>query len=212
MARERVQAKNRARDDAESAESSSGELRKIVAGDVFYDFAAAAGERAIGKRERHANNEVAERTEAQAQRTAIVGGEHTADRGFFRPQWIEREPLAMLRDSLLQFVKFATRFDGNSEVSPGVIGDFVQPRRGQNQIRPRKGIPPFKFRAATAGDDRESGFIRKTQDLGKLSFIAWRDDYFRLDARDRIGGASGMDVVRADERDELVAKCGVESR
>jgi hypothetical protein len=59
---------------------------------------------------------------------------------------------------------------------------------------------------------REVGLIRKTQDLGKLAFVARCDDYFRFDSRDQIDWASGMDVVRADERDELVAKRGAESR
>jgi hypothetical protein len=60
------------RDNGESAEGAGDEFREIVACDIFYDFAAAGSESAVGKRERDANDQVAKRAEAQTKRAAIV--------------------------------------------------------------------------------------------------------------------------------------------
>src|SRR5229473_1435847 len=59
VSRQRVQAKNSTRDYAKSAEGSRGELGQIVARDVLDDLAPAAGPRAIGKRERNADDQIA---------------------------------------------------------------------------------------------------------------------------------------------------------
>ena len=59
-------------DDTERAESASGELGKIVAGDIFYDFAAAGGESAIGESDGHADDEIAERAESKTECAAVL--------------------------------------------------------------------------------------------------------------------------------------------
>src|ERR1700741_3936370 len=62
-----MQAEDRAGDDAKSAEGAGDELGKIVASDVFDDFAAAAGERAVGESDGDADDEVAQRAKTQAE-------------------------------------------------------------------------------------------------------------------------------------------------
>src|SRR6266581_3728027 len=102
VAWKRVETEDGASDNAERAKSSCDELREVVTCDVLHDLAAAAGERAVWQGNGNADDEVAQRAEAQSERAAVVRGEHTADGGFFRPQRIKRQPLAMLRQSLLQ--------------------------------------------------------------------------------------------------------------
>ena len=65
VSRERMETEHGARDDRERAESTSDEFGEIVAGDIFYDFAAAGGECAIGKCEGDADDQVSERAEAK---------------------------------------------------------------------------------------------------------------------------------------------------
>src|SRR6266568_3629424 len=125
----RVSTEDGASDNAERAKSSCDELREVVTCDVLHDLAAAAGERAVWQGNGNADDEVAQRAEAQSERAAVVRGEHTADGGFFRPQRIKRQPLAMLRQSLLQSSNAAARFDSYREIRPGVFNDGAQPRR-----------------------------------------------------------------------------------
>ena len=96
-----MQAENGAGDDAERAKSAGDEFRQVVAGDIFHDFAAAAGQGAVGKCDGDADDQVAEGAEAQTQRAAVVGGENAADGGAFGPQAVEGEALAVLRERLL---------------------------------------------------------------------------------------------------------------
>ncbi len=72
VSRQRMEAEDGARDDRERAESAGDEFGEIVTCDIFDDFAAAGGERAIGKSERDADDQVAECAEAKAQRAAVV--------------------------------------------------------------------------------------------------------------------------------------------
>src|SRR5882762_11368264 len=78
-ARKGMQAKDGAGDYSERSEGARNQFRQIVARDIFYHFAAAAGERSIRKSDGNADDEVAERAEAQPQRAAVVGGENAAD-------------------------------------------------------------------------------------------------------------------------------------
>src|SRR5712692_10452287 len=113
-----MKAEDGASDDAERAESAGDEFREVVTGDVFDDFAAAGGERAIGKSDGHADDEVAERAETEAECAAVIGGEDAANGGFLRPERIEGEALAALGESFLERLKSATGFDGDGKVGP----------------------------------------------------------------------------------------------
>ena len=59
IARNGVEAEDRASDDAEGAESAGDKFGEVVAGNVFDDFASARSERAIGKSDGDANDEIA---------------------------------------------------------------------------------------------------------------------------------------------------------
>src|SRR5437588_6821234 len=98
---EGMKTKDSARDDPNSAQSAGDEFGKIVARDVFDDFAAAASKRAVGERNGHADDEVAQRAEAQPKRATVVRGEDSANRCSFRPQRIECKTLAVLRERFL---------------------------------------------------------------------------------------------------------------
>src|SRR5260370_17419135 len=114
-----MEAEDGTRDDTESAKGPGDELGKIVAGDVFYNFAAAACERAVGKSNGDTDDEVAERAETKAQCAAVVSAEHAADGGLFRPQRIKRQTLAMLPERFLQSLNGAAGFDGYGEIQIG---------------------------------------------------------------------------------------------
>src|SRR5215470_12970837 len=125
-----MEAKNGASDDAKSSESSGNEFGEIVAGDVFDDFAAAAGECPVGQSEGDADDEVAKGAEAQAKRAAVAGGENAADGGLLRPERIESKALTMLGKRFLQSLNRAAGFHGNGEVGPGMLEDFAEARGG----------------------------------------------------------------------------------
>src|SRR6266478_364431 len=163
-----MQPKNCASDHAESAKSPRGELGQIVARDVFDDLAPAAGQRAIGKRERNANNQIAQRPETQTQAAAVIRGEHAAHGGPRRPKWIKGQTLAVLGESFLQRLNGTTGSNGNGEVGPGVLRDFVEPCRGKDNVRARWWIPPAKFCAAAARDDRQPSIADKSKRFRKF--------------------------------------------
>ena len=127
--RKRMEAKHRAGDDAESPQSPGDKLGKIVTGDVFHHLAAAARERAVGESNGDANDQVAQSAKTQTERTAVVGGEHATHGGFFRPQRIKRQPLAMLGERFLQSLNGAAGLDTYGKIGPGVLDDFGHSRR-----------------------------------------------------------------------------------
>src|SRR5258708_10737571 len=127
-----LEAKDGAGADAASSQRPGHKFRQVIAGHVFHHFAAAARERAVWDRNGDANDQVSQCAKTQTQRATVVGGEHAANGGLFRPEWIKRQMLAVLRKRFLQSLNGATGFDSYSEVRPGVLDDFIQPRGGQN--------------------------------------------------------------------------------
>src|ERR1700719_2691053 len=95
VSREGMQAKKSARNDGERAIRPGDEFRQIVPRHIFYNFAAAGSERAIGKRKRDADDQVAQRSEAQTQRAAVVRRENAADSGLRGPERVERKALTV---------------------------------------------------------------------------------------------------------------------
>src|SRR5438128_12593624 len=69
-----VETKHGARYDAQRAERAGYELRKIIPRHVFYDFAAAAGEGSVRKRNRDSDNQIAQRAKTQTQCAAVTAG------------------------------------------------------------------------------------------------------------------------------------------
>ena len=124
-----MEPKHGARDDAESAQSASDKFRQVIPGDVFYHLAAAARQRAVRQRNRRTDNQVAQRTKTQTERSAVICRKHSANGRFFRPQGIKRQSLPVLRQRFLQSLNRATGFNSHREIRPGVLDDFIQPRR-----------------------------------------------------------------------------------
>src|SRR5215469_970667 len=160
-------------DDAQSSEGAGDELGKVVASDVFDDFAAAASERAVGKRDGYTYDEIAQRAKAQAKRAAVVRGENAADGRFFRPQRIEREALAVQGESFLQGLNGAAGLDGDGHIGPSVFEDPVHSGGRENEVGARRRIAPIEFRAAAAGNDSETNCVAQAEDFGKFNFGAW---------------------------------------
>ena len=123
--RERVEAERGLGDDGKRAEASSDEFAEVVAGDVFDDLAAGAGDGAVGEDEGHADDEVAEASVAMTECARVIGGEDTADGGAFGPEGIEGNELAVLREGLLELLPGAAGLDGAGEVLPAMFEDSV---------------------------------------------------------------------------------------
>ena len=121
-----MQPEDGASDDAERAQRSRGQFRQVVSSDVFYHFAPAACERAIGKSNGDTDDEVAECAEAKAQCAAVVGGENATDGRLFRPQRIKRQTLAVLRKRFLQSLNGAAGFDSYSATRATELHDAVE--------------------------------------------------------------------------------------
>ena len=88
-------------DQPERAERAGEQLAEVVAGDVLDHLAARLGERAVAERDRDPENQIARLAVAMAQRTAVGGREHAADRRAIgsvgRQRRVEREHLAGCR-------------------------------------------------------------------------------------------------------------------
>ena len=78
--RQRMQPHGDAEDHAEGAERAREQLRQVIARDVLDHLAARLGDRAVGQRHRHADDQVARRPVAVAQRARVAGRDDAADR------------------------------------------------------------------------------------------------------------------------------------
>ena len=106
--------------------AAGDELAEVVAGDVFDDLAAGAGDGAVGEDEGHADDEVAEAAVVVAEGAGVVGGEDAADGGAVGPEGVEGYELAVLCEGLLELLPGAAGLDGAGEVLPGVFEDSVE--------------------------------------------------------------------------------------
>ena len=121
--RDRVQAENRLGDDSQGAQRSRRQLGQVIAGDVFHHLAAALGERAIRQSQGDPDDQVAQRAETDPERAAVIRGQNPSYGCFLGPKRIERQSLAVLRQSLLQLPQRATGFDGGRHVAPRMFHD-----------------------------------------------------------------------------------------
>src|SRR5215469_7167780 len=208
MVRQGMQAKDGAGDDTKRSEGAGNEFRKVVARNILDDFAAARGERAIRKSYRDAKDEVAQRSEAQSERAAVVGGKHPANGRLLRPQRIESKPLAVLGKRLLQSFDRATCFHGDGEIGPGVLEDVAQARCGKKQVGARGRIAPAEFAAAAARDNGKLRFIGEAKRGSKLLLGGRFKKELRLNAANGLRRKGGADVIAAEDGAEVVLKCG----
>ncbi len=152
--RQRVEAEGGFGDDGEGAEASGDEFAEVVAGDVFDDLAARAGDGAVGEDEGHADDEISEAAVAVAERAGVVGGEDAADGCAFGPEGIERYELAVLWRVCLKMLPGATGLDSAGEVLPGVFDDSVEAGEFEVDVG-FGGIAPGLFGAASDWGDGE---------------------------------------------------------
>ncbi len=134
FARNWMQPKNRLRDDTQSPKRSCSQLGQVISGDVLHDLAAALRESAVGQSQRDADNQIAQTSEANAQRPTIIGRENPSDRRLLRPQWVKRQSLTMLGQRSLKFLERTSSFDRRRHVAPCMFHDTVQPTGGKNQL------------------------------------------------------------------------------
>src|SRR5208282_3370667 len=197
-------AEDGASDDRESSESASDQFGEIIARDIFDDFAATGSESAIGKRQRHANDQVAQSAESKAQRAAVIRREHAADGGLLGPERIKREALAVLSERGLQFLDGAAGFDADGEIRPGVFDNFIEAGGGENNFRASGRIAPGKLGAAAARNHGEAGIICETKNSGKLLFVRRLEDEPRLNAANCVRRSGLANGIRRQNRAKFV--------
>ena len=127
--RQRVQPEARARDERETSLGAAHESREVVAGDVLDDLAARARDRPVREHERRAEDEVARRAEAVAERAGDVPRQQRADRRIARR--IEREPLAGRGERRAELGQPDPGLDGAREVARVVLEDAVEAVGGE---------------------------------------------------------------------------------
>src|SRR5580704_4671842 len=204
VSREGMQAEKGPRNDGERAVRASDKFRQVVPRHIFYDFAAAGSERAVGKRERDADDQVAQRAEAKAQRTAVIRRENAADSGLRGPERGERKALAVQCERSLQFLNGAARFDAYREVGPRVLDDFVQACRGKNDVCARRWIAPAEFRAAASWYDSEASAICETKCSSDLLLARGLDHKTGCNATNPVGGSGNADQIGPQDRAEFL--------
>ncbi len=74
-----------ASDNAQRAQRSSDQFRQIVPCDIFYHFAAARSQRAVRQRNRHTDDQIAQRAKPNTQRAAVIRRKDSADGGSLGP-------------------------------------------------------------------------------------------------------------------------------
>jgi hypothetical protein len=76
--------------------------------------------------ERDANHEVATASEPEAECPAVVRGKEAADRRALRPKRIDREPLAVPSQCLLERPNPNAALNGHREIGVGVLEDVAE--------------------------------------------------------------------------------------
>jgi hypothetical protein len=210
--RKRMKTEDGASDYAESSESPGDEFGEIVAGDIFYNFAAAGGESAVWERDGDADDEIAERAETQAECAGIVCGENAADGGGPGPERVDGETLVMDGESVLKSLNGAASFDGDGEIGPGMLDDFVEARGGENEVGAGGRIAPGEFGAAATRDHGEIFLVGESKGGGELVFGGRFEDEARLEAGDGVGGSGGTDGIGVEDCAEFLfeveRRCG----
>src|SRR5262249_41744935 len=109
--------------DAERSPRSGEEPSEIEAGDVLHDASAAADRRAAPAHEFDAEREIARRAETRGERTGGCGGDRRAGRAVVRAERIQREPLAVRRNGVVNLAQRRASFGGEREIAGRVLGD-----------------------------------------------------------------------------------------
>ncbi len=134
--------------------AAGDEFAEVVAGDVFDDLAAGAGDGAVGEDEGHADDEVAEAAVAVAERAGVVGGEDAADGGAVGPEGIEGHELAVPGEGVLELLPGAAGLHRAGEVLPGMLENAVEAGEVKAEIC-GDGIGPGLLGVAACGGDGE---------------------------------------------------------
>ena len=137
--RQRVQAEAHAPDERQPSLGAAYETGEVVARDVLHDFAAGVRDRPVCEHESDAEDEVARRAEAMAERPGDVPGQEPADRGIARR--IERQTLVRGGEHGLEVGQPQSGFDGARQVTGLVLEDARETIGGEVLADPQ--LPAF---------------------------------------------------------------------
>ena len=204
VARKRMQSENGAGDDAERAVGAGNELWQVVPRDVLDDSSAARSKRAIRESDGHADDEIAKRTETKPKSAGVAARERAADGGVLGPQKIGCQALIVVGKRGLQSADGAAGFDRNGKVGPNMLDDFVEARRGKNDLGARGRVAPAELCPAPARDDRKAGIIGEPERAGKFDFVAGLENKARLYPANGIRGTGSADGIRRQDGAEFI--------
>ena len=144
------------------------QLHQVVAADVLDDTTAGGCQLAVGQSHADANEKIARRPEAQAQRPGPSGRQQSADRVAGRVEWIKRKKLARLRQLRLQRLQGDPGLDAHHHVRLRVLDHAVEEGRVQEHICPFGRIAHSACPAATDREHRQlcfGGFVQAARQL-----------------------------------------------
>ena len=141
------------RDDAQRSQPSDVEPVHGKARDVLYHVAPALDHRPIGQDGAHADDHFPREAEARAQRPGDARRQRAADRRAAGEGRVQRKPLRLARQCILQRAHRAPGLHRDGEVG-GLMGHHaIQPPHVQGQVVARRRRPKSLPRAAAPGDN-----------------------------------------------------------
>ena len=201
-----MQAQRQLEQHAERAEGADHELRDVVAAHRLHDLRAAPCQDAVRLREAHAEQEIAHRPVALAQRAARLGRRDPAERARGPARRVERQDLPPAGQARGQRAGGAPGLHADGQVVGVVLEHGVEPPGVEHEIDARGRVPQLEGGAAAARDDRQALVVgerhqrRRLLDRGRRRRPAWRGAVHRR--------AGLVQVLGADDRAERAAKRG----
>ena len=128
--RQRVQPQRETLGPAEPSARAAEELAKVIAGNVLDDLPARVGAQPVAEHDGHAEDQIAHRAKAMAQRAREVLEQTLPERRV--PGWVEREPLTLLGQQRLKLADaHPGRHDGR-QIARLILDDSLRSaQRGQ---------------------------------------------------------------------------------
>ena len=193
--RDGVEAEGDFGDDAEGAEGAGHEFVEVVAGDVLDDFAAGAGDGAVGEDDGHADDEVAEAAVLQAEGAGVVGGDDAADGGAVGPEGIERDELVVLGEDALHRGPGAAGGDGAGEVLPGVLADAGEAAWCRGGCLRWTGLPQCVWCRRRVGVTASVVLVGVAEDCGDLFGVCGETTMTACFVRSVFGAGDGLQDI-----------------
>jgi hypothetical protein len=193
---QRMETEGRRRDQAERAERTDRQFRKVEAGHVLDDLSAAANALAVGPDQRHADDQVAQAAEAGAARPEAVRGHEAAQRREFRIRGVQRQALTVRGEVFLQRCERDPSLDLDDHVRGRVLHDAREPRRLHEHVDPGRRITEAELRAAPEKGNRRPAARRLAEHVGRFGQVRRHDD--RFGGRSAHGVAPHADVAHIE--------------